>query len=66
MPLEGLPLGFQGLHHLALLVKDLLQRDNLEIPKGVQLLSRVVHLTVHELLLISQLLELVGVYVTLE
>ena len=66
MSLEGLPLGFQGMHHLALLIKDLLKRDNLNIPKRVQLLSCIVDLTIHEVLLISQLLEFVCIYVTLE
>jgi hypothetical protein len=54
------------MHHLALLIKDLFKRDNLNIPKRVQLLSCIVDLTIHEVLLISQLLELVCIYVTLE
>jgi hypothetical protein len=56
MSLEGLPLGFQGMHHLALLIKDLLKRYNLYIPKRVQLLSRVIYIAIHEVLLIYQLL----------
>jgi hypothetical protein len=64
--LEGIPLGFQGMHHLALLIKDLLKRYNLDIPKRVQLLSSVIYFAIHEVLLIYQFLEFVPIHVTLE